>query len=90
MLPDKVSLIWSFGIILLYLDMENYLDQALDDIYATLVDTSKNPWPKHFTCAHKLDFIDTLVNHYTLKEEYEKCSKLVEIKNIIEDGRPTS
>jgi hypothetical protein len=80
---DKVSLIWSFKTILLYLDMENYLDQALDEIYKTLIDKDIDPWPGHFTPAHKADFIDTLLEHYTLKEEYEKCSELAKIKDNI-------
>jgi hypothetical protein len=80
---EKVSLIWSFKTILLYLGMENYLDQALDEIYKTIVEESDDPWPKHFTSAHKSDFINTLLDHYTLKEEYEKCSELVKIKETI-------
>jgi len=80
---DKVSLIWSFKTILLYLDMENYLDQALDEIYKTLINEEIDPWPRHFTPAHKVDFIDTLLVHYTLKEEYEKCSELIKIKDNI-------
>jgi hypothetical protein len=46
---QKLQFIWSFKSVLLYLDMENYLDQALDEIYKTLIDEDIDPWPKHFT-----------------------------------------
>ena len=83
---QKLQFIWSFKSVLLYLGMDNYLDQALDEIFKVITE-HKNPWPSHFTKAQKLDFIDTLIDHYTTKEEYENCSDLTELKTKLQNAR---
>ena len=83
---QKLQFIWSFKSVLLYLGMDNYLDQALDEIF-TVITEHRNPWPSHFTKTQKLDFIDTLIDHYTAKEVYENCSDLNEIRQKIENAK---
>ncbi len=60
--------------------IENYLDHMLLDIYSIL-EHSNNPWPRDFRIAHKHVVLDTLLDYFLQKEDYEKCATIRKIKN---------
>jgi uncharacterized membrane protein len=62
--------------------IENYLDHMLLDIYSIL-EHDKTPWPRDFRAAQKHVILDTLLDYFLQKEDYEKCSTIRKIKNHI-------
>tara|TARA_R110000824_G_scaffold152777_1_gene324063 strand:- start:1149 stop:1406 length:258 start_codon:yes stop_codon:yes gene_type:complete len=62
--------------------MENYLDLTLREAY-NLITSASDPWPNKFRTYKKVKFIDQLIEYFTELEEYERCAKLVQIKNSI-------
>ncbi len=64
------------------LDMDNYLDLTLREVYEVLT-SSSDPWPNRFKTNKKIKFIDQLILYFQEREEYERCAKLLKIKNRV-------
>ena len=64
------------------LDMDNYLDLTLREVYDVLT-SSSDPWPNRFQSNKKIKFIDQLILYFQEREEYERCAKLLKIKNRV-------
>jgi len=66
-------------------NMKNYLDKTLVETYKVLISDS-DPWPLTFEPKKKIKLIDQMIEHFTEREEYERCAKLVEVKEkVIKD-----
>ena len=68
---------------------ENYLDLTVEEIYSILVisDTPQVPWPKNFTAKKKIKFLESIRNYFVNKEEYEKCARLQELIDELENRK---
>ena len=64
---------------------ENYLDLAIDEVYDVI--TNINVWPRDFTKEMKINFISQMIKHYEDREEYEKCAKLYNIVQGLENNQ---
>jgi len=64
---------------------ENYLDLTIEEVYDVI--TQINVWPKGFTKEMKISFINGMINHYEDREEYEKCAKLHNIVQGLENNQ---
>jgi|TARA_R100001163_G_C4998776_1_gene148698 hypothetical protein len=64
------------------LNMDNYLDLTLREVYDVLTG-SNDPWPNRFQTEKKVKFIDQLIIYFQEREEYERCAKLLKIKNKV-------
>lgn len=53
----------------------DYEKMMIDDTYDLIINR-KNPWPVNWTRARKIQLIDRIINFYTEKDEYEKCTVL--------------
>ena len=65
--------------------IENYLDLAIDEVYDVI--TNINVWPRDFTKEMKINFISQMIKHYEDREEYEKCAKLYNIVQGLENNQ---
>ena len=63
-------------------NMKNYLDLTLIETYKVLV-SDTNPWPKKFQPEKKIQLIDQMIDFFTEREEYERCAKLVKVKEQV-------
>jgi len=67
--------------------MDNYIDLTLREVYEVLT-SSTDPWPNKFQTQKKIKLIDQLIEHFTDEEEYERCAKLVKLKEqVIENAK---
>lgn len=57
-----------------------YIQKIMDDGYHIVI---KNIWPENFSTKMKLNFIDAMIKYYEVREWYERCDKLKELRNII-------
>ena len=62
--------------------MDNYLDLTLIEAYEVITSAS-DPWPNHFQPKKKIKFIQQLMDYFQEREEYERCAKLLKIKNKV-------
>jgi len=67
---------------------ENYLDLTVEEIYS-IIDLSDHmiPWPNNFTVTKKIKFLESIRNYFINKEEYEKCARLQDLINELEDHK---
>jgi len=63
-------------------NMKNYLDLTLIETYKVLV-SDTDPWPKTFEPKKKIKLIDQMIEYFTEREEYERCAKLVKVKEKV-------
>jgi len=61
---------------------KNYLDLTLIETYKVLV-SDTDPWPRTFEPKKKIKLIDQMIEYFTEREEYERCAKLVEVKEKV-------
>jgi len=64
---------------------ENYLDLTIEEVYDVI--TNINVWPRDFTKEMKINFISQMIKHYEDREEYEKCAKLYNIVQGLENNQ---
>ena len=64
------------------LDMDNYLDLTLREVYDVLT-SSSDPWPNSFQTKKKVKFIQQLMDYFQEREEYERCAKLLKIQKKV-------
>ena len=62
---------------------ENYLELTIEEVYDVI--TNINVWPRGFTGEMKISFINKMIQHFEEREEYEKCAKLHEIVQRLEN-----
>ena len=65
--------------------VENYLDITVDEVYDVI--TKINVWPNGFTQTMKISFINKMIQHFEEREEYEKCAKLYDIIQRLENNQ---
>jgi len=63
--------------------VENYLNLTVDEVYDVI--TNINVWPNSFTIEMKIQFINGMINHFEDREQYEKCAKLYNIVQRLEN-----
>lgn len=63
-------------------NMKNYLDLTLIETYKVIV-SDIDPWPKQFQPKKKIKLIDQMIEYFTEREEYERCAKLVKVKEQV-------
>ena len=56
------------------LEVENYLDLTIDEVYEVIMNV--NLWPGNFDTDKKIKFLNSMIKYFIEKEEYEKCAKL--------------
>ena len=64
---------------------ENYLDLTVEEVYDVI--TKINVWPRSFTQVMKITFINKMIQHFEEREEYEKCAKLYNIIQRLENNQ---
>ena len=64
---------------------ENYLDLTVEEVYDVI--TKINVWPRSFTRVMKITFINKMIQHFEEREEYEKCAKLYNIIQRLENNQ---
>ena len=64
---------------------ENYLELAIEDVYDIV--TNVNVWPRGFTKEMKTSFLNGMIKHFEVREEYEKCAKLYAIVQRLESNK---
>lgn len=64
------------------LEDSNYDELVFDDLFE-VIQKSKTPWPKQYTRAQKLKFLNSLEKHFVDRDDFEKCKVVVKIKNIV-------
>jgi len=62
---------------------ENYLDLTVEEVYDVI--TKINVWPNSFTTEMKIQFLNGMINHFEDREQYEKCAKLYNIVQRLEN-----
>ena len=68
-------------------NMKNYLNLTILEAYNVLT-SDQDPWPNKFQTQKKIKLIDQLIEHFTDEEEYERCAKLVKLKEqVIENAK---
>ena len=63
-------------------NMKNYLDLTLIETYNVLI-SDTDPWPTTYNSNKKIKLIDQMIEYFTVQEEYERCAKLVLIKEMV-------
>ena len=62
-----------------------FIAVALIETYKVLV-SDTDPWPRTFEPKKKIKLIDQMIEYFTEREEYERCAKLVKVKEqVIKD-----
>ena len=64
----------------------NFLDNMIDEVCEILITSETIDWPYELSLDQRRIFLERLIDHYTKKEEYIKCSKLKSIhESLIND-----
>ena len=63
----------------------NYLDLTIDEVYDVI--TNVNVWPRSFNKEIKIRFINKMIKHFEKDEQYEKCAKLHNIVQRLENSQ---
>jgi hypothetical protein len=67
--------------------VENYLDLTIEEVYDVI--SQVNVWPPSFDNKKKIKFMNSMINYFIEKEEYEKCAFLQEYINGLENNKQT-
>ena len=66
--------------------MDNYLELVLEDIYEMITGPNMR-WPMSMVeTTDKIEFIEEMILYYERSEEYERCAKLKEMINGLENN----
>jgi len=66
---------------------DNYLDLTLDEVYDVI--SNVNVWPATWDGEKKIKFMNSMIEYFIEKEEYEKCAKLQGLINGLENNKQT-
>ena len=58
--------------------MDNYVDKAIDEVYDILLYN-----PTFIDGSTKKRVLKKMMDHYLETEEYEKCNKLLKLKELV-------
>ena len=68
--------------------VENYLDLTIEEVYDVI--SQVNVWPTSFDSKTKIKFLNSMIEYFIEKEEYEKCAKLQRIIDGLENNQQTN
>lgn len=69
---------------------DNHYDVVMNDVY-NLVIPSKYPWPRTFTIASKITFLDNLNKYFADIADFEKCTEIQKLKvKLLKYGKKKS
>lgn len=60
-----------------------YLYDIMNDSYRIIM--KKGEWPVNFTKEMKLNFLTLMHEYFEIREHYEKCDRLLKMKNQIKE-----
>jgi hypothetical protein len=67
--------------------INKYFEEAVDDVYEILV-SNKHQWGIFFTQnERKIQMLDNIIKFYENLNQYEKCDKILNLKNKIIKNR---
>jgi len=67
--------------------VDNYLDLTIEEVYDVI--SKVNVWPISFDKDKKIKLMNSMINYFIEKEEYEKCAFLQEYINGLENNKQT-
>ena len=67
-------------------DDSELLKYIVDEFYNSSIEQNKIVWPESYTKQNKIEFFDMLIGFYEEDENYDKCSKLRNLKTEYEDN----
>jgi hypothetical protein len=65
--------------------VENYLDLTIEEVYDVIINV--DVWPGNFNTNKKIKFVNSMINYFIGKEEYEKCAKLQKYIDELENNK---
>ena len=65
--------------------VDNYLDLTIEEVYDVI--SQVNVWPPSFDKKKKIKFMNSMINYFIEKEEYEKCAFLQKYINGLENNK---
>ena len=68
--------------------MENYLDLTIEEVYDVI--SNINVWPATFDVKKKITLMNSMINYFIEKEEYEKCAILQGLIDELENNKQTN
>ena len=68
--------------------VDNYLDLTIEEVYDVI--SQVNVWPTSFDSKTKIKFLNSMIEYFIEKEEYEKCAKLQRIIDGLENNQQTN
>tara|TARA_Y100000593_G_C4311268_1_gene338471 strand:- start:882 stop:1124 length:243 start_codon:yes stop_codon:yes gene_type:complete len=67
--------------------VDNYLDLTIEEVYDVI--SKINVWPATFDRTKKIKFMNSMIKYFIEKEEYEKCQRLQDIIDGLENSQST-
>ncbi len=64
--------------------VDNYLDLTIDEVYDVISEV--HVWPATFDSVKKIKFMNSMIKYFIEKEEYEKCAKLQQLIDELENS----
>ena len=55
---------------------DNFIYPMIDEVCEILTTSDPIDWPYELNSQQRQEFLKKLINYYSMKEEYLKCSKL--------------
>ena len=68
--------------------VDNYLDLTIDEVYDVI--SKINVWPASFDKKKKIKLMNSMINYFIEKEEYEKCAILQGLIDGLENNKQTN
>lgn len=68
--------------------VDNYLDLTIDEVYDVI--SKINVWPASFDKKKKIKLMNSMINYFIEKEEYEKCAILQGLIDGLENSKQTN
>jgi len=68
--------------------VENYLDLTIEEVYDVI--SNINVWPATFDVKKKITLMNSMINYFIEKEEYEKCAILQGLIDELENNKQTN
>jgi protein-arginine kinase activator protein McsA len=65
--------------------VDNYLDLTIEEVYDVI--SKINVWPHTFNKQKKIKLMNSMINYFIEKEEYEKCAVLQRFINELENSQ---
>lgn len=64
------------------MEQVKYTNMVFDDLFEVISKSTK-PWPVKYTRAQKVKLLDELEEHFKQRDEFEKCKRIMEIRELV-------